>query len=220
VAVSHDVLPAPKTRPQPGRINPTTRQGAATPGLEDEAAVRGVLAGDADRFEELVRRHQRPIINFLYRMVGDFELALDLSQDVFVRVYGSLHRFDPRFRFTTWLYRIASNCAIDHLRRRRPAVTSLDAPQFLEDGQVHAQPRGHEPDPARQYEAREELGRLERSIGQLPQDYRELVLLRHSAHLSYDEMAKVTGRPLGTVKNRLFRAREALRALMDTEENG
>jgi len=220
VSVSHEVLPAAKTRPRPGRIDPRAHRASAAPaGHEDEAAVRAVLDGDIDRFAELVRRHQRPIINFLYRMVGDFELALDLSQDVFVRVYGSLGRFDPRYRFTTWLYRIASNCAIDHLRRRRPIVTSLDAPQFLEDGEVVAQPRGHEPDPARQYEAREELDRLERSIEKLPADYRELVLLRHAAHLSYEEMAKATRRPLGTVKNRLFRAREALRTLMDSEES-
>ena len=192
---------------------------AARSGTQDEEAVRAVLRGHVERFEVLVRRHQRPIINFLYRMVGDFELALDLSQDVFVRVYASLDRFDFRYRFTTWLYRIASNCAIDHLRRRRPAVTSLDAPQFLADGEVLAQPRGREPDPARQYEAKEELGRLERSIERLPSGYRELVLLRHSAHLSYEEMARVTGRPLGTVKNRLFRAREALRALMEAEES-
>lgn len=190
---------------------------APRPGTPDDQLVLEVLGGRVDRFEELVRRHQRPIINFLYRMVGDYELALDLSQDVFVRVYASLDRYDDRYRFTTWLYRIAANCAIDHLRRRRPPTTSLDAPQRLEDGEVLAQPAGSEPDPARQYEAKEELGRLERSIGRLPAEYRELVLLRHSAHLSYEEMARVTRRPLGTVKNRLFRAREALRVLMDQE---
>jgi RNA polymerase sigma-70 factor (ECF subfamily) len=180
--------------------------------------VRSVLAGQPDRFAEIVQRHQRPIINFLYRMVGDYELALDLSQDVFVRVYASLDRFDARYRFTTWLYRIASNCAIDHLRRRRPPLTSLDAPQLLADGEVPMQAAGHEPDPARRYEARETLGRLERSIERLPPEYRELILLRHSAHMSYEEMSRVTGRPLGTVKNRLFRAREALRALMDGKD--
>ena len=90
---------------------------------------------------------------------------------------------------------------------------------MLEDGEVRVQPVGNEPDPARQYEAREELRRLERSIDQLPSEYRELILLRHSAHMSYDEMARVTRRPLGTVKNRLFRAREALRGLMDREES-
>ena len=183
----------------------------------DELAVRAILAGDQDRFEELVRRHQKPIINFLQRMVGDYDLALDLSQDVFVRVYSSLHRYNPRYRFTTWLYRIASNCAIDHLRRRRPAVTSLDAPQMLADGEVLPQAPGNDPDPARRLEGRERLARLERSVRKLPAEYRELVLLRHCGHLSYEEMARVTRRPLGTVKNRLFRARDALRTLMEEE---
>lgn len=181
--------------------------------------VEAVLAGQTDRFEELVRRHQRPIINFLYRMVGDFDLALDLSQDVFVRVYASLDRFDARYRFTTWLYRIASNCAIDHLRRRRPPMTSLDAPQRLEDGEIQQQPVCPAAGPARQFEARERLGRLERAIERLPGEYRRLVLLRHSAHLSYEEMARVTRRPLGTVKNRLFRAREMLRTQLEKEEH-
>jgi RNA polymerase sigma-70 factor (ECF subfamily) len=187
--------------------------------VPDEDVVRAVLKGDTNRFEELVRRHQRPIINFLYRMVGNFDLALDLSQDVFVRVYASLNRFDSRYRFTTWLYRIASNCAIDHLRRRRPATTSLDAPQRLEDGEVSYQPVSNEADPARQFEARERLSRLERAIDGLPGEYRKLVLLRHSAHLSYEDMAKATRSPLGTVKNRLFRAREMLRAQLDQEES-
>ena len=187
--------------------------------VTDEEVVRAVLKGDRDRFEELVRRHQRPIINFLYRMVGNFDLALDLSQDVFVRVYASLDRFDPRYRFTTWLYRIASNCAIDHLRRRRPATTSLDAPQQLEDGEVHYQPVSQDADPARRFEARERLNRLERAIDRLPEEYRKLVLLRHSAHLSYEDMARATRSPLGTVKNRLFRAREMLRAQLDQEES-
>jgi RNA polymerase sigma-70 factor (ECF subfamily) len=179
--------------------------------------VRAVLGGDVGQFETLVRRYQRPIVGFLYRMVADLDLARDLSQDVFVRVYGSLDRYDARFRFTTWLYRIAANCAIDHLRRRRLTTTSLDAPRRVEDGEWFSQPAGEAPDPARCLEAKEELERLERSIRRLPVEYRELVLLRHSAHLSYDEMAKVTGRPLGTVKNRLFRARETLRELMEQE---
>ena len=204
-----------QTRRHPARI---AKGGPAADG-RDEVAVQAVLGGDQDRFEELVRRHQRPIINFLYRMVGDFELALDLSQDVFVRVYASLSRFDPRYRFKTWLYRIAANCAIDHLRRRRPLTVSLDAPQQLEDGSVRAQPAGNEPSPVRRLEAREQLERLERSIEKLSPEYRELVLLRHSGHMSYEDMAQVTGRPLGTVKNRLFRAREALRALMEEGES-
>ena len=219
--MSPNSTPARRTSSQSTRID-TRRSGTSrSKGYSptDEQVVRTVLDGDPEQFGELVRRHQRPIINFLYRMVGDFELALDLSQDVFVRVYASLDRFDASYRFTTWLYRIASNCAIDHLRRRRPITTSLDAPQMLEDGEVRVQPVGNEPDPARQYEAREELRRLERSIDRLPPEYRELILLRHSAHMSYDEMARVTRRPLGTVKNRLFRAREALRGLMDREES-
>ena len=211
--------PLAQTNLQAARIGGKARTpSVARPRGHDEDVVTAVLAGETERFEELVRRHQRPIINFLYRMVGNFDVALDLSQDVFVRVYASLSRFDARYRFTTWLYRIASNCAIDHLRKRRPAVTSLDSPQRLEEGEVLLQAVSREADPARQFEARERLGRLERAIDQLPTEYRKLVLLRHSAHLSYEDMARATGSPLGTVKNRLFRAREMLRAHVEREE--
>src|SRR5207247_10997273 len=104
-----------------------TRTLVPPPPVADEDLVREVLAGKVDLFEELVRRHQKQIVNFIYRMVGDFDLALDMSQEVFIRVYQALDRFDSRYRFTTWIYRIASNCAIDRLRRHSPPTVSLDA---------------------------------------------------------------------------------------------
>src|SRR5918998_6043810 len=84
----------------------------------DGELVARAIAGREEGFEELVRRYQRPIAAYVYRMVGDYDAALDLTQEVFIRVYGSLERYRPEFKFSTWIYKIAHNAAIDHLRRQ------------------------------------------------------------------------------------------------------
>ena len=184
----------------------------------DEELVRRVLTGEEALFEELVRRHQRQIVNFIYRMVGDFDLALDMSQDVFIRVYQALNRFDPQYRFTTWIYRIASNCAIDRLRRHHPPMVSLDAPQPSLERVRRLQIASERQNPAESFASRELMRRLESAIEQLPAGYRRLILLRHVSSLSYEQIAQVSGLPLGTVKNRIFRARAILRRLIDRPE--
>jgi RNA polymerase sigma-70 factor (ECF subfamily) len=178
----------------------------------DEALVASVLTGQDDRFADLVARYEKPIINFIYRMIGDYEQSLDLAQEVFFKAYRSLSRFDPAYRFSTWLYRIASNRTIDHLRKRSPAVFSLDQPH--DDGrpdggasQVRSNGRGPE-----DLLASRELGeRIALAIDALPPAYRELILLRHQQGIAYDAIARLKRLPLGTVKNRLFRAREILK---------
>src|ERR671920_1025780 len=89
----------------------------------DADLVVRALAGREESFEELVRRYQRPIVAYVYRMVGDYDSALDLTQEVFIRIYNSLGRYRPEFKFSTWIYRIAHNAAIDHLRRLGAART-------------------------------------------------------------------------------------------------
>ncbi len=178
--------------------------------LSDERLVARILDGNGAEFEVLVRRHQGAIYSFILRMVRDPEDAMDLCQEVFLKVFSSLERFDPQFRFTTWLYRIASNTAIDEIRRRRTgAVFSLDAP--VADESTPREVAGDEPRPDEMLEARETMGRLEEALKDLPEGYREVLLLRHQGERRYDEIARITGLPIGTVKNRIFRAREMLR---------
>lgn len=180
--------------------------------VADETLVALAIDGDRDAFERLVRRHQRPLVNHLYRLTRVRELSFDLAQEVFLKVYSSLATFDFRYRFTTWLYRIASNCAIDHRRRRRPDTCSLDQPvpgsSLLERGTSLP---GSEPGPDDVLQMREMRSRLEEAIVALPAAYRQLVLLRHRHHLRYEEISMVMGLPIGTVKNRIFRARKILR---------
>lgn len=178
----------------------------------DEALVEATLAGAPDAFETLVRRHRRGLVSHIFRQVGHREMALDLAQDVFLKVYLSLSSFDPRYRFTTWLYRIGSNCAIDHLRRKQPRTCPF-APDAEEDRarDVERTFAGSDPTPHEMLRYRELQRRLEVAVGNLPPDYRQLILLRHRQHCRYDEIARITSLPIGTVKNRIFRAREMLR---------
>src|SRR6478672_13200236 len=171
------------------------------------SAAKGLEGG----FEELVRRYQRPISGYVYRMVGDYESALDLTQEIFIKIYGSLSRYRPEFKFSTWIYKIAHNSAVDHLRRNagreRSLVSGPDGDQYdmpVESGTLS---------PEQESEREERRLEIEQVVKSLPGAYRELIVLRHSQDLTYEEIVDVTGLPLGTVKNRLFRAREMMRQL-------
>ena len=186
-------------------VSPTVAAKADT-----ELVVRA-LAGREDGFEELVRRYQRPIVAYVYRMVGDYDAALDLAQEVFIKVYNSLGRYRPEFKFSTWIYRIAHNAAIDHLRRQGASRTE-EMEVAGEGGSTFEKPLASKSlTPEQETERGERRAEIEEVVAQLSPAYRELIVLRHSHDLSYDEIAEVTSLPLGTVKNRIFRAREAMR---------
>lgn len=190
-------------------LSPATN-GFASVG-DAELVVRA-LRGRDDGFEELVRRYQRPIVSYVYRMTGDYESALDLTQEVFIKVYNSLARYSSEYKFSTWIYRIAHNASIDHLRRRSTRELELGTARGRE-GETYERPApSGAPSPEQLSERAERRAEIEEVIRALPPGYRELIVLRHAHDMSYDEIAEVTGLPLGTVKNRIFRAREAMRA--------
>ncbi len=177
--------------------------------INDCDLVANAVEGVEGSFEELVRRYQRPISAYVYRMVGDYESALDLTQEIFIKVYNSLRRYRSEFKFSTWIYKIAHNSAVDHLRRCATREQSLIAgggdDEFelpIDSGRLT---------PEQESERQERCVEIESVVRTLPSNYRELVILRHSQDLTYEEIVDVTGLPLGTVKNRLFRAREMMR---------
>lgn len=191
-----------------------TAKGAPRPlaHVRDEELVARTLTGRREAFETLVRRHQGPLVNHIYRLTGQRDDVFDLAQEVFLKVYTSLASFDPRYRFTTWLYRIASNCVIDHRRKKKlPTCTPPSRPDRASETTPEPEVAGREPDPHDVFRLRELQRRLDRAIETLPSNYRHLILLRHRHALRYDEIARATGLPLGTVKNRIFRAREILK---------
>ncbi len=168
----------------------------------DGELVKRCLGGDQDAFALLVERYQRPIFNAACRILGDAEEAKDVAQGVFLKAWESLGRYDPAFRFYSWIYRIAINEAINALKKRRP----------LEP--IEAAPPGGGPDPEED-RARGELGeQVQRALMSLTPDYRVVIVLRHIVGCSYAEMAQITGMPEKTVKSRLFTARRLLRGFL------
>ncbi len=179
--------------------------------LSDIELISRALGGREDGFEELVRRYQRPITGYVFRMLSDYEASLDVTQEVFIKVYNSLNRYSSDYKFSTWLYRIAHNAAIDHMRRNSVNQQSLETENA--DGTYQLQIESPNPTPEQDRERAEWRTEIEAVVKCLPAAYKDLILLRHSRDLSYDEIAEVTGLPLGTVKNRLFRAREMMREI-------
>ena len=177
--------------------------------VNDRDLVASAVIGAEGSFEELVRRYQRPISAYVYRMVGNYESALDLTQEIFIKVYSSLARYRSEFKFSTWIYKIAHNAAVDHLRRTTTREQSLVL--GTEGDQFDLPVESKRLSPEQESEQRERRVEIETVVRALPANYRELIILRHSQDLSYEEIVEVTGLPLGTVKNRLFRAREMMR---------
>lgn len=182
--------------------------------LSDDVLVAGILDGQEELFPVLVARYETRLFRFIRRYTGDSEDARDVTQEVFLKVYSALDDFDPRYKFSTWLFRIGGNAAIDHIRRRKSRPVSLDLP-LNEDGEVpQIDIPDTRPDPLEDLSRVRLRQELDTAIDRLPDDYRELISLRHYGDLPYEEIAEMKGMPLGTVKNKLFRARQALRDLL------
>ena len=175
----------------------------------DSDLVATAINGQEGSFEELVRRYQRPISAYVYRMVGNYESALDLTQEIFIKVYASLRKYRSEFKFSTWIYKIAHNAAVDHLRRSSTREQSLISGSESDQFELPIESRRLSPE--QESERKERRVEIESVVRALPANYRELIILRHSQDLTYEEIVEVTGLPLGTVKNRLFRAREMMR---------
>ena len=178
--------------------------------LDDRALVTRILAGERDRFTELVKRYEKRVVNYVYRITHRYEEAHDLAQEIFVKVFLALDRYDPKYQFSTWLFRIAQNSAIDALRKKsvievpiaRPADDESPRDREFADGGVS---------PYRAMSNKQMSAAIDKAVKELPADYRELIQLRHFAEMSYEEIATMKKLPLGTVKNKLFRARNLLK---------
>lgn len=169
-------------------------------------------------FEVLVQRYQARIHSHVARIVGNREDALDLSQEIFVKVFQALNRYNPEFKFSTWVFRIAGNAAIDHLRKRRPRTIPLEQPEPGGQGKPSSfEYRSNDLDPYGELRNTQRGRAISEAILRLPPEFRELITLRHFTGLSYEEIAQIKGMPLGTVKNKLFRARAVLKEWLSGE---
>ena len=180
-------------------------------GGRDASLVQRCAAGDEVAYAELVSEHQRMVVQLAINLLGDRDDALDLSQDVFLRIFRTIHRFRGQSSLRTWIYRIAVNQARNRhrfwRRRHRADQVSLDA-HVAAHGDVIS---GDLPGPDRVLAQKELARRLDRALAHLPFDQRTAIVLREIDGLSYDEIAYSLGLAVGTVKSRLTRARRALR---------
>ena len=176
----------------------------------DKKLVERVQKGDRGAFDLLVLKYQHKIVNLVMRYVRDPELALDITQEAFIKAYRALPRFRGDSAFYTWMYRIAVNTAKNHLaaQRRRPMDVELDL-QDPEQYDLHAKLK--ETDTPEGLTLSNELQEIvERAIAALPEDLRTAIVLRELEGMSYEEIAQTMDCPVGTVRSRIFRARDAI----------
>jgi RNA polymerase sigma-70 factor (ECF subfamily) len=187
--------------------------------LSDQEIVLLARKGQEPAYRELVRRYERPVFSLIYRMVRNRELAEDLTQDTFVKVLNALGTYRPEFKFSSWVFKIANNVAIDQLRRRELETLSLEgSPHATTPDAVEATTLelGAGGESALDEVANRELGgEIEQAIAKLRPEYRSCILLRHVEDRSYEEIAEIMNLPLGTVKTYIHRARHELRAMLE-----
>jgi RNA polymerase sigma-70 factor (ECF subfamily) len=193
--------------PAPVVVQPTT----------DHALLQETLAGDEDAFAELVARYRKQITSYIYRMVNDYDTAVDLAQETFLRVFRAASRYQTTHAFSTYIYRIATNLAISELRKRkRRRLVSLTGLLTSQDGEelMDFNPPDEQPLQDIVLVDAERRAVVQRAISTLPERYRAPLVLRDVEGKSYDEIAAILRTSEGTVKSRINRARNFLRDKM------
>ena len=186
--------------------------------LEDRDVAALACQGREAAFRELLSRYERPVFSLVFRMVRDRTLAEDLAQEAFIKAFHALGSYKPEYKFSSWLFKIANNLTIDHLRRKKLDTVSIDGSPHAEGPEDASRTRMVLPDsgesPAEYTENRELGGQIEEAIAQLRPEYRTAILLRHVEGHSYDEVADIMELPLGTVKTYIHRGRSELKELL------
>jgi RNA polymerase sigma-70 factor, ECF subfamily len=183
--------------------------------LPDADVAQLAKEGREEAFRELVRRYERPVFSLIFRMVRDREAAEDLAQESFVKVLNHIDRYRPEFKLSSWLFKIANNVTIDHLRKKQLDTISIEgSPHATTSTEMQAtsfEVSSHGESALDELESRELGTAIERAIARLRPEYRSCILLRHVEGRSYEEIAATLDLPLGTVKTYIHRARHELR---------
>jgi len=177
--------------------------------LESRQSKSGQLA-----FRQLTERHQNAIYHIIFKIVRNTDTAKDLVQDTFMKAFASLASYRSEYRFSTWLYKIAANCAIDNLRKKRIYALSLDQELDTGEGKVEFEVADNSYNPEKDLIRKQQRLNISEAIASLPPKYREVIIYRHKDDKSYEEIADLLNIPVGTVKARIFRARELLKKML------
>lgn len=208
-------------RAQDARLRVVRKEGNPLSERGDEELMLAHGQGDEASFEELVRRHQKPVLNFIYRMVQNRHIAEELTQEVFIALVRNGQRYQPTAKFTTYMYTIASNIVSKEWLRqkRRPKLFSLSAMLGIKNNEDTFDPLEHIADEradVQRHYRHEEIGEaVNQALKSLPDHQREAFVLRRFQDLSYEEIAAITDAPVGTAKSRVVRAERALRPLLE-----
>jgi RNA polymerase sigma-70 factor, ECF subfamily len=182
---------------------------------DDLEYVSSCRKGDVDAFEALVRRHEKRMFNIAYRVIGNYDEACEIVQDTFISAYKNIKGFKGEATFATWLCAICINLSRNRLKqlktRRYREGYSLDDPIMTPDGELSADPPSREPSALDRLEARDVQQKVQGCINALDAEFKEVIVLRDIQGFSYEEISAMLKVPAGTVKSRLFRAREAMR---------
>lgn len=173
--------------------------------------IREAIAGNQKAYAEIVARYRMQIFNLIQRMVRKRDEAEDLTQETFIKAFNALPSFNAEYAFSTWLYKIAVNNCIDHFRKKRLKTYPLDNPIPVKDGELQREFPDHDGTPDSGLMERERQTQIQSAIDSLPEKYRQAIMLRHAHDKSYEEIALELHIPIGTVKVRIFRAREMLK---------
>lgn len=182
---------------------------------EDKQLIARTIKGEKEAFELIIRKYQQSLFNYIGRMVGERELALEFTQEVFFKTYSSLQSFQPQYKFSTWLFKIASNFVIDFWRKKKIDAFSLDERENSSGQNSPLQVAADEKSIIQKFELSHLRIKIEDALSKIPPQLREVFVWRHINELSYEEIAEIKGLPLGTVKNRVFQAKELIRKVLE-----
>jgi len=182
--------------------------------MDDLKIIESCLLGNTQMFSRLIDNYKNMVYNLAYRMSNNPHEAEDISQEAFLRAFQSLARFNPSYKFSTWLYQITLNIIRDRFKKRELNYVSLDAPVETDDSEFYPQPADLTNNPEHIITRQEDAQAIQQAISSLPLKYREVIVLRHLQDLSYIEISNILKLPSGTVKIRLYRAREQLKRIL------
>lgn len=187
--------------------------------LEDEVLISRAQQGDRSAFNTLIRKHEARAYQYAYRLSRNQEEAADIVAEAFVRVFNALPNFKGQSAFSTWLYRILTNCYLDTRKKgKNRTIVSLEAVLHTSEGDMERQIEDPSLTPQQEAEKGERETRVEDAVGLLPEYQRAMIVMYHAEMMSYEEIAAALDLPLGTVKSRLNRARLSLRELLVRDE--
>lgn len=181
--------------------------------ISDYALVQNSLKGKDESFAELVRRYKNLVFATVYRILGDYEESLDLSQEIFIKIYKNLGRYSPKHKFSTWVITIATNHTIDFCRKKKLEIVPIENSEYYFT---------QTPSAENSYLESERTSAINKALLSLPDKYLKPIIMYHNEGMKYSEISEALGLPLSMVKNRIYRGRKLLRELLEkeSEKNG